>query len=214
LAASTHQPRARGRGGDHVPAARTTRPARLATAAAALALAVTLGVATAFDAVDSGLGLLGTGAATLLLALALAAGSPAAIPFGLLLLGAVYALPVGHHTIAVPIYGSVLLVCGELAYWSLDERIRERADAGVELPRLAAILAVGVAATPVSALVLAAADADVARSPAGTAVGAAAIVACVVLLVALAHLRRGVRAQQRAASDRLMSATVSPTQQN
>jgi hypothetical protein len=110
----------------------------------------------------------------------------------------------------VPLYGSVLLVCGELAYWSLDERIRERADAGAELPRLVAILAVGVAAIPVSALVLAAADADVARSPAGTAVGAAAIVACVALLVALAHLRGAARAQQRAGSDRF----VSPTQQN
>ena len=148
-----------------------------------------LGVTTAFDAVQSGLGLLGTGAATLLLALALVAGRPAAIPFALLLLGAVYALPVGHHVIGVPIYGSVLLVTGELAYWSLDERIRERADAGVELPRLVAILAVGAAAIPVSALVLAAADVDVARSPAGTAVGAAAIVACAALLLALAHRR-------------------------
>jgi hypothetical protein len=118
-----------------------------------------------------------------------------AIPFALLLLGAVYALPVSHHTIAVPIYGSVLLVCGELAYWSLDERIRERADPGVELPRLVAILAVGGAAILASALMVTVADADVPRSPVGTAVGAAAIVACVALLVALAHLRDGVRAQ-------------------
>ena len=101
----------------------------------------------------------------------------------------------------MPIYGSALLVCGELAYWSLDERIRERADAGVELPRLVATLAVGVAAIPVSALVLAVADAEVPRSPVGTAVGAAAVVACVAMLVAIAHLRGGVRAQQRSSSD-------------
>jgi hypothetical protein len=149
----------------------------------------------------------------LLLAFALVAGRPAAVPFALLLLGAVYALPVGHHVIAVPIYGSVLLVTGELAYWSLDERIRERADAGVELPRLVAIVSLGVAAIPVSALVLAAADADVPRSPAGTAVGAAAIVACVALLVALTHLRGGVRTQRRAMADRFGSPTESPTQQ-
>ncbi len=69
----------------------------------------------------------------------------------------------------MPIYGSALLLVAELAYWSLDERIRERAQAGVELPRLVAILAVGVAAIPVSALVLAAADAEGGRRGADAA---------------------------------------------
>ena len=176
-------------------------------------LAVTLGVSTALDAAQSGLGLLGTGAATFLLALALAAAHPAAVPFALLLLGAVYALPAGHHVIAAPIYGSVLLVTGELAYWSLDERIRERAEVGVELPRLLATLAVGVAAIPVSVLVLAAADAEVPRSPASTAVGAAAVVACVAMLVAVTRLRGGVRSEQRSSSERLGSPTESSIQQ-
>jgi len=148
-------------------------------------------VATAFDAVQSALGLLGAGGATLLMAFALAAVRPAAVPFALLLLGALYALPASHHVIPVPVYGSALLVAGEFAYWSLDERIRERAQPGVAMPRLLAVLAVGAAAIPASALVLAAADADVPRSPTGTAAGAAAVVACVALLVALARVRDG-----------------------
>jgi hypothetical protein len=146
-------------------------------------------VVTAFDAVQSALGLLGAGGATLLMAFALAALRPPAVPIALLLLGAVYALPAGHHVIPVPVYGSALLVAGELAYWSLDERIRERAQPGLGMPRLLAILGVGAAAIPVSALVLAAADADIPRSPVGTAAGAAAIVACVALLAALARAR-------------------------
>ena len=119
----------------------------------------------------------------MLMALALAGGRPGAVPFALLLLGAVYALP------AVPVYGSALLVAGELAYWSLDERLRERAHPGVEVPRLLGVLAVGAAAIPVSALALVAGDADIPRSPAGTAAGAAAVVACAALFVVLARLR-------------------------
>jgi hypothetical protein len=123
------------------------------------------------------------------MALALAGGRPGAVPFALLLLGAVYALPADRHGIAVPVYGSALLVAGELGYWSLDERLRERAHPGVEVPRLLGVLAVGAAAIPVSALVLVAGDADIPRSPAGTAAGAAAVVACAALFVALARLR-------------------------
>jgi hypothetical protein len=85
-----------------------------------------------------------------------------------------------------------LLLTAELAYRSLDERVRQRVQADVATPRLLAILTVTVAAIPASALVLIAADADVARSPASTAAGATAIVACIALLAALAHFRSGV----------------------
>jgi hypothetical protein len=135
--------------------------------------------------------LAGAAAATSLLSLALAAARSAPIPFALLLLGAIYAIPHGDRTIAAPIYSSALLLTAELAYWSLDERVHQRAQADVVTPRLLAILAVSAAAIPASALVLIAAEADVPRSPAITAAGAAAIVACIALLTALARLRSG-----------------------
>jgi hypothetical protein len=100
-------------------------------------------------------------------------------------------MPRGDRAVAAPIYGSGLLLTAELAYWSLDERVRERVRAGVVGPRLLAILSVAAAAIPASALVLIAAEADVARSPGITAAGAAAIVACVGLLTVLARLRSG-----------------------
>jgi hypothetical protein len=135
--------------------------------------------------------LAGAAAATVLLSLALAAARSAPIPFALLLLGAIYAIPEGERAITAPIYGSALLLTAELAYWSLDERVRQRVQGGVFAPRLLAILAVSAAAIPPSALVLIAAEADVARSPALTAAAAAAIVACVALLTALARVRSG-----------------------
>jgi hypothetical protein len=62
---------------------------------------------------------------------------------------------------------------------------------GVATPRLLAIFAVIAAAIPAGALVLLAAEADLERSPALTAAGAAAIVACLGLLAALARLPSG-----------------------
>jgi hypothetical protein len=131
----------------------------------------------------------GAAAAFFLLSLALAAGRSAPIPFALLLLGAIHAIPEGDPAVAAPIYGGVLLLTAELGYWSLDQRLPQRAHPGADTARLLAILGVAAAAIPASALVLIAAQADVARSPAITAAGAAAIVACVGLLAALAHLR-------------------------
>lgn len=134
--------------------------------------------------------LAGATGAIFLLSLALTAGRSAPIPFALLLLGAVYAIPEGERAIPAPIYGSVLLLTAELAYWSLEERVHKRAEAGVATPRMLAILAVAGASIPASALVLVAAQADVGRSPTLTAAGAAAIVACIGLVAALARLRR------------------------
>lgn len=102
---------------------------------------------------------------------------------------ATYTIPDGERAIAAPIYGSALLLTAELAYWSLDKRVRQRVRAGAVTPRLLAILAVSAAAIPASALVVVAAEADLSRSPATTAAGAAAIIACVALLAAVARLR-------------------------
>jgi hypothetical protein len=136
----------------------------------------------------------GVAAAIFLLSLAVTAGRSAPIPFAMLLLGAVYAIPHGDRAIPAPIYGSGLLLTAELAYWSLEERVRQRVQAGVNVPRMLGILAVAGAAIPASALVLAGAQTEVARSPWLTAAGAAAIVACLALLTALARLRGGASA--------------------
>jgi hypothetical protein len=154
-------------------------------------VAAALGGTTVFDARPIAAVLAGATAAIVLLSLALTTGRSAPIPFALLLLGAVYAIPHGERAIPTPIYGSVLLLTAELAYWSLEERVPKPVHAGVVTPRMLAILAVAGAAIPASALVLVAAQADVARSPALTAAGAAAIVACVGLVAALARLRHG-----------------------
>jgi hypothetical protein len=135
--------------------------------------------------------LAGATAAILLLSLALATARSAPIPFALVLLGAIYATPTGERAIAAPIYAGALLLTAELTYWSLDERVRFRVQAGVFTPRLLVILAISAAAIPPSALVIVAAEADVARSPAMTAAGAAALVACIALLTALARVRGG-----------------------
>lgn len=146
---------------------------------------------SALDTENASVVLAGAAAATLLLSLALAAARSAPIPFALVLLGAIHAIPDGERAIATPIYASALLLIAEFAYWSLDERVRLRVQAGVFTPRLFAILAVSAAAIPPSALVVVAAQADVARSPAITAAGAAAVVACIALLAALARVRGG-----------------------
>ena len=98
-------------------------------------------------------------------------------------------IPDGDPSIGTVIYGSCLLLTAELAYWSIDEHGRRPVEPGVFAPRLVAILAVVAAGIPASVLVLVAADIDISRSPASTAAGATAIVACVALLAAMARRR-------------------------
>jgi hypothetical protein len=150
-----------------------------------------LGAAVGFDAGPGASVWAGAAVATFLLLLALATGRSTPIPFALLLLGATYAIPHGDRAVAAPIYGAALLLTAELAYWSLDERVRQRMSPGIVMPRLLAILTVTAAAIPAGTLVLLAAEADVARSPWLTAAGAVAVVTCVGVLAALARLRGG-----------------------
>lgn len=156
-----------------------------------MALAAALGVTTALDAEPGAAVPIGAAGATLLLALAVVTGRSAPIPFALLILGAIYAVPEGDRAVPAPVYGSALLIAAELAYWSLDERVVGRVLAGAAGPRLLAILAVAALSIPAGALVLAAAEADVGRSPALTAAAAAAIVGCIGVLAALARTRIG-----------------------
>jgi hypothetical protein len=128
-------------------------------------------------------------AAILLLALGLSTRRSAAIPGVVLLLGASHVIADGGRSLDTVVYGSGLLLTAELAYWSIDEHGRRPVEPGVFAPRLLAILAVVAVGIPASLVVYVAADVDITRSTASTAAGATAIVACLVLLAAMARRR-------------------------
>ena len=107
----------------------------------------------------------------------------------LLLLGATYLVPEGDRAIPAPIYGGALLLIAELAYWSLDERAPGRVEPGTAAPRVIGILAVVATGVAAGALVLLASEPEVARSPARTAAGVGAILACIAVLAVLARAR-------------------------
>jgi hypothetical protein len=130
---------------------------------------------------------LGAAAAVALVAFALANGRSAPIPFALLLLGAVYAIPEGEPAIPAPVFGAGLLLCAELAYWSLESRVAQDVYGDVVTPRLLAVLGVAATSLPAGWLVLLAGEGGFERSPALTAAAALAIAACAGLLAVLAR---------------------------
>ena len=152
-------------------------------------MAATLGATAALEADSHAPALAAASAAILFLGLGLSTRRSEAIPIALLLLGALHVIPDGDRSIGTVIYASCLLLTAELAYWSIDEHGHRPVQPGVFAPRLLAILAVVAAAIPASVLVHLAADIDIPRSQASTAAGATAIVACVVLLAAMARRR-------------------------
>ena len=128
--------------------------------------------------------------AALLLAVALVTGQGTPVAAAVLLLGASYVIVDGDPAVPAPIYAGVLLLSAELAFWSLDEREAGRVEPGTGAPRLWGILAVAATGVAAGALVLLASEAGTARSPAATAAGVAAILACVGVLTALARSHR------------------------
>jgi hypothetical protein len=149
-----------------------------------------LGAAVALDAEPTAPLAAGAAGAVLLVSLALLTGRSGPIPFALVVLGVLYATPEGERAVWAPLYGGGMLACAELAYWSLEERPAPRVYGDVVMPRLAAVLLVAVLSVAAGGLVLLAAEADVGRSPAMTAVAALAVAACAGLLAALAGARR------------------------
>jgi hypothetical protein len=137
--------------------------------------------------------LAGAAVAVLLVFFAVLAERTAMVPSALVLLGAVFAIPEGGHGVWTPLYGAGLLLCAELAYWSLESRVDQRVHGDVVTPRLAAILLVTALSVAAGAVVLLAAEADVGRSPATTAAAALAIVASAGLLVLLTAGRQAGR---------------------
>jgi hypothetical protein len=154
-----------------------------------VALAVALGAAVALEADPTGPVVGGAAGAVLLASLALATGRSAPLPFALALMGAVYAIPAGERPVPAPVYGAGLLLCAELAYWSLELRVVERVHGDLVTPRLLAVLGVAGISLAAGALVLLAAEAGLGRSPATTGVAALAVAATAGLLALLAGAR-------------------------
>jgi len=126
----------------------------------------------------------GMGALMLLVVLVRQVGE--LLPWSLALVGIAYTIAILARGSGVdegaPLVGVALLLCSELATWSLDERWGIAAERGVVLGRATALAVLALAGLGVGALVLALAAAPVGGGLAWTALGAAAAV----LVVAIA----------------------------
>jgi len=86
-----------------------------------------------------------------------------------------------------PLVAVLLLLCGELAGWSFDARLRIRADPGLGWRRAAATALLALVGLGVATLVVALSAAPPGHGLAWTAIGAAAAVAVAALGVTLAR---------------------------
>lgn len=128
----------------------------------------------------------------LLVALALARGSPGPVPWSLALLAALFLLGMHDSLVLAPIYGAGLLLVGELAQCSIELRGVAWLSPRWIASRLAGILALAALGVCASAFAAGAATIAAARSVTLTGVGA---LATMVLLGAIAQLAR--RADRR-----------------
>ena len=127
---------------------------------------------------------------TLLLVVAFVRGG-GFLGLALWLAGATYVAGIvaaGHATEATaPVVAVLLLLCGELAAWSLDERLRIRVDDLLAWRRGAAVGALALAGLVVSALVLALSAVPAGHGLFWTALGAAAAVGAAGTAIAFAR---------------------------
>ncbi len=131
----------------------------------------------------------GLGAVVLVFLLVRAA--PGVVAWPPALLGAAYAIALVVHGRSVddaaPLVAVGLLLCGELASWSIDVRFHIASERAVVRARASALLGLTFASLAVAALVVAVAAAPAGAGLAWTALGAAAVVGVVALAVALAR---------------------------
>jgi hypothetical protein len=128
------------------------------------------------------------GAGGVLLALMLVRGLDDLLGSALLLLGASYVLGlyVGRHSLdeAAPLVAAALLLCAELATWSLELRFRVALEPALRLARARAVALLVFAGLAASSLVLV-----VAAAPVGSGL-AWAVLGCAAALVAVAVAAR------------------------
>lgn len=134
------------------------------------------------------------GVAFVALVAAIVLGWAALVPVAAALAGGLYGVELAIADApldpAAPAVAAGLLLCAELAYWSLEERVRWRGEAGDGLRRAAVVALLAVAALLVAGALLALVDAVRARGLALDLVGAAAAVTVLATLLAVARERR------------------------
>ena len=116
------------------------------------------------------------------------------IPVAAALAGGLYAAELAIADapldLAAPAVAAGLLLCTELAYWSLEERTRWRGHAGDGLRRAGFVVLLGVGAFLVAAVLLALVDAVRARGLALDLLGATAAVAALATVLVVARAQR------------------------
>jgi hypothetical protein len=137
--------------------------------------------------------LLGTvgGIGALLLVLVLVRRWDELLPWAIVVLAVSYTVAIEAHGAAIdeaaPLVGAGLLLCGELAAWSIDERFTIAAERAVVASRAVAVGLLTLAGLAVSAVVLSLAAAPVGGGLGWTFLGTAAAVLVVALAVHLAR---------------------------
>jgi len=134
------------------------------------------------------------GAGVPLLALVLWRGTLELLPWALVSPGAAYAVALEAHAASVesaaPLVAAALLLCGELAAWSLDERWAIAAEGPVVRRRAGALGGLVLAGLAAASLLVAVAAAPAGEGLAWTTLGAAAAVGVVAGGAALAQRGR------------------------
>jgi hypothetical protein len=147
--------------------------------------------ATALSTAIAGLLVALAGIGAVLLLAALVRGMPELISWALGPAGVVYVVAIAVHGRAVdeaaPLVATALLLCGELAAWSLDERWRIEEESVVVRRRALALGALTLVGLGASALVVAMAAAPPGRGLAWTTLGAVGAVGAVGIAAALVH---------------------------
>lgn len=124
----------------------------------------------------------------LLLAGALAAGLPAGVVPGVVVLGAEYALSLGSAVDGrAPLYAAGLLVVAELSYWSLELRIGITADPGTMRVRAVLVAALTASAVVLGGIMLGLSGLRLGGGLGWEVVGLAAAVGALALVAALAR---------------------------
>lgn len=125
------------------------------------------------------------GAGALLLGLVLARGLDELLGSALLLLAAAYVLGLlaGRHSLdeAAPLIGAALLLCAELATWSLELRFRVALEPALRLQRVRAVGLLVFAGLSAASLVLVVAATSVGGGLAWAVLGSAAAVGAIAL---------------------------------
>jgi len=128
------------------------------------------------------------GAGAVVLAAGIALRLPVAIPWGVGLAGAGYAVAREHHAVVdgwATVVGATLLLAAELAAWSIEHDRRIRAERAVVVRRIAALAALVAASALLGFVLVGAAAVSTSTGIALTTLGAASAVAAVAVVLRL-----------------------------